>query len=161
MDTKLAELMNDQINKELYSAYAYLAVAQYYASRGLDGFYSWFSKQAEEEVEHARKIEKYLQERDVLVVLKDIKTLDKAFKDNRDPLAFQVEHEAYVTSLIYNLYEVASNAKDYLTVRFLDWFVTEQGEEERTAKDLLDNYDLYAANGGLGLHELDEELGKR
>lgn len=161
MDKKIYELINDQINKELYSAYAYYAVAEYYQEHGLHGFHSWFEHQASEEVEHAEKFAEYLQTNGKKVILKSIEVLDKDFKDLREPLVFQVEHEAYVTSLIHAILAEANKQDDFNTQSFLGWFIEEQMEEEKTAKELLCKYDLLAKEGGLGLYRLDKDLSKR
>lgn len=161
MDKKLYELMNDQVNKELYSAYAYFVVAEYYRSKCLFGFHSWFEKQAKEEMEHAEKFTEYLQDQGEKVELKSIEVLKEEFKDLRDPLLFQESHEAYVTSLIYGLLKRANEVEDFRAASFLDWFVSEQAEEEKNAKELTKKYDLFAKDGGLGLYKLDSELSKR
>lgn len=161
MEKKVYELINEQINKELYSAYAYYAVAEYYRAKGLHGFHTWFEKQAQEEIEHAEKFSEYLQDNGLKVVLKSIEVLNEEFKDLRDPLLFQIKHESYVTSLIHAIYAEVSKGDDYATANFLDWFIEEQREEEKNARDLLIKFDLFAKEGGLGLYELDKELGKR
>lgn len=161
MDKKLYELMNDQINKELYSAYAYYAVAEFYRGKGLFGFHTWFENQAREEMEHAEKFAEYIQDHGEKVALKNIEVVDRSFKDLRDPLVFQEEHEAYVTSLIYGLLKRANEVDDFTAASFLDWYITEQAEEEKHAKELTLKYDLFAKDGGLGLYKLDQELGKR
>lgn len=160
MNFKIKQLLNDQINKELYSAYMYLDISNYYGAMGLKGFASWFKKQAREEVEHADKFIEYLLEEGEKVQLKNIEVNKDLFKDIKGPLVKQLEHEKYVTSLIYNIYKEASNINDYRLLSFLNWFVDEQTEEERTAKDILDKFELLK-DAKQALFILDNELAKR
>lgn len=160
MDKKVYELINDQINKELFSAYCYYEIAQFYREKGLDGFASWFKKQAEEEIEHADKFAEYLADNDEHVVLVGIADPKLKLNDLKTPLEFQLGHEKYVTSLIHGILAAAREVKDYATESFLDWYVKEQMEEEKQSKELLDKYELYAGTGS-GLHALNAELGGR
>lgn len=156
---KLTNLIQEQINWELYSAYAYYKVAEFYRHKGLGGFHAYFEKRAQEEIEHAEKFSEYFQDADIEVKLSDIKVLTKEFKDLRDPLVFFVEHEKEVTSLIHALYRAAREEDDLAALSFLSWYVTEQIEEEKTSKGLLEKYDLLKDNP-LALYQLDKELGK-
>lgn len=161
MDAKVYELLNDQINKEMYSAYLYLDMANFYTDRGLDGFANWFEVQASEEMEHGMKIYRYLHDNDQKVVLEAIAKPDKIYESLDCPLRAAYEHEQYVTSLIHAIYAAASDAKDYRTMQFMDWFIEEQCEEEKNAKDLVTKYELFAKDGGFGLYHLDSELKSR
>ena len=154
------DLLNDQINKELYSAYLYLDMSTFYLGKHLYGFASWFKKQAVEETEHADKMISYLAQEGAPVELKDVAHAGKSYKDLKEPLAFQLEHEMYVTSLINKIYDAADEANDRRTAHFLDWFIDEQTEEEKTAAMLLEKFNLLAGDNR-GLYELDAELGKR
>ena len=100
LNKKITDLLNDQINKELYSAYLYLDMSTFYLGKHLYGFASWFKKQAAEETEHADKMISYLVQEGAPVELKDVAHAGKSYKDLKEPLAFQLEHEMYVTSLI-------------------------------------------------------------
>ena len=133
MDKKVANLINEQINKELYSAYLYLDFSNYYAAEGLEGFANWYYVQAQEERDHAMLMLKYLQNNGEKVSLKEIAKPDKKLDSHTAPLSEGLEHEKYVTSLIYAIYDAANQAKDFRTMQFLDWFVKEQGEEETNA----------------------------
>lgn len=160
MDKKLQTLIEDQINKELWSAYIYFDMAEYYRAKSLDGFHKWFEAQAKEEFEHAEKFAEFLQDLEVPFRLKAIAEPGKEYKDIREPLVYQCEHEALVTSLINNIHKVAVELGDSKVTNFIQWFIAEQMEEEKTAKELLSKYDLFGKDGGLGLYELDKELGK-
>ena len=160
MDQKVSELLNDQINKELYSAYLYLDMANFYAAKGLDGFANWYEIQAKEEQDHAMLIYKYLHNNSQTVTLGAIAKPDKEFKTLADPLNAAYEHEQYVTSLINAIYAAAQAVNDYRTVQFLDWFVKEQGEEETNAEGLIKKFELFGSDPR-ALYMLDNELGAR
>ncbi|MDE7063326.1 MAG: ferritin [Lachnospiraceae bacterium] len=160
MDQKVTELLNDQINKEFYSAYLYLDMANFYAAKGLDGYANWYEIQAKEEQDHAMLFYQYMQNNGQKVTLEAIAKPDKEFKELMDPLKAAYEHEQYVTSLINNIYAAAQEAKDYRTVQFLDWFVKEQGEEETNASDMITKMELFGSDAK-GLYMLNSELKSR
>lgn len=160
LDKKVVELLNDQVNKEFYSAYLYLDFANFYKDKGLDGFANWYNIQAQEERDHAMLFVQYLQNNNEKVILETINKPDKNLNALKDPLLFGLEHEEYVTSLIHNLYDAAYSIKDFRTMQFLDWFVKEQGEEETNANDMITKFDLFG-NDPKGLYMLDNELSNR
>lgn len=157
MDQKVTELLNDQINKEFYSAYLYLDMANFYAAKGLDGYANWYEIQAKEEQDHAMLFYQYMQNNGQKVTFEAIAKPDKEFRELMDPLKAAYEHEQYVTSLINNIYAAAQEAKDYRTIQFLDWFVKEQGEEETNASDMITKMELFGADAK-GLYMLNSEL---
>ena len=159
MDSKVKELLNQQVTKELYSSYLYLAFANYYNDNNLDGYEHWFRIQAQEEVEHAFKFIKYLQDNGEKVTLGAIDAPVDSFTSFRDPLVAAFEHEKYVTSLIHDIYDAARKVEDFRCCQFLEWFIAEQCEEEKNAKELVDRYDLFADSRGLYL--LNAELKAR
>ena len=110
MDKKVSELLNDQINKEFYSAYLYLDMANFYASKGLDGFANWYEIQAKEEQDHAMLFYQYMHNNSEVVTLDAIAKPDKAYTELIDPLKAALEHEKYVTSLINAIYAAAQAA---------------------------------------------------
>lgn len=160
MNDKIAELMNIQVTKEFYSGYLYLAMSNYYYLASLDGFGNWYKIQYQEEIDHGRKIIKYLLDNERQVTLGTIDAPKAEFKNFREPLEQALKHEEYVTSLINTLYGEAKDARDYRSCQFLDWYLAEQTEEEKNAHDLLAKYDLVAADSR-GLFLLDESLNKR
>ena len=160
MNKNVGELLNTQINKEMYSAYLYLDMAIYYEKAGLSGFANWYQIQAKEEMDHAMLIMKYLQNNEYDVTLEKVAKPDKVFEKFEDPLHASLEHEKYVTSLIHNIYGAAYEVKDFRTMKFLDWFVDEQGEEEKNASDMITRYDLFG-HETKGLYELDKEYAAR
>lgn len=160
MDAKVYELLNDQINKELYSAYLYMSFADYFEDEGLAGYASWYMVQAAEERDHALIFRKYLLDNNCKVVLKAIDQPDMEFTSFIEPLEAGLEHEKYVTSLINDIYAAALEVKDFRTVKFLDWFIEEQLEEEATADDMITNMNLFGS-GAKSLYDLDREYGAR
>lgn len=160
LEKNVSQLLNDQINKELYSGYLYLDFSNYYQEQGLAGFANWYMIQAQEERDHAMLILKYMQNNGEKVTLEVIAKPDKVLDSLSAPLNKGLEHERYVTSLIPNIYDAAQSAKDFRTVQFLDWFVKEQGEEEANAEDLVKKMELFGSDAK-GLYMLDQELGSR
>lgn len=160
MDSKIYTLMNEQVQKEFYSAYLYLDMANYYADEGLDGFANWFHVQAQEEMAHAMLFREYLLFNGQKVTLLPIDAPKGEYAGHDVPLKEALKHEEFVTASIHNIYDAALNAKDFRAVEFLNWFVKEQGEEEKNSADLIKKYELFAG-GKMGLYQLDAELGTR
>ena len=160
MDAKVSKLLNEQITKELYSAYLYLDFSIFYEQQGLDGFANWYMIQAQEERDHAMLFLKFLQNNGETVELGAVDKPDKELKVLMDPLRAGLEHEKYVTSLINDIYEAAYNVKDFRTMQFLDWFVKEQLEEEKNADDMIKKMELFG-NDSKGLYSLDAEYAAR
>ena len=160
LDQKVASLLNEQVNKEFYSAYLYLDFANFYKNKALDGFANWYQIQAKEEMDHAMAIRRYLLDNDFTPTMEAIAKPDKTFQNDLEPLEAGLEHEEYVTSLIHRCYEVAQEAHDIRAMRMLDWFVKEQGEEEKNAADLIKKMELFGSEKK-GLYMLDQELAAR
>ena len=160
LNEKVAQLINEHVNKEFYSAYLYLDIANYYESKGLAGFANWYKIQAQEERDHALLFYQYLHNNNATVTLEAIGKPDVPLNSLMDPLKAGLEHEVYVTSLIHNIYAAAQEVNDFRTMQFLDWFVKEQGEEEKNANDLLGRFDLFASDVK-GLYALDAEMAAR
>ena len=157
LNKKIAQLVNEQVNKELYSGYLYLDFANYYADEGLDGFAHWYEVQAQEERDHAMMMRRYLIDNGIRVTFGAIAQPDKKFADLTAPLKAGYEHEQYVTSLINNIYAEAFAIKDFKTMQCLDWFIKEQGEEEKNAEDMLKKFELFG-HDAKGLYALNQEL---
>ena len=160
MDVKVAKLLNEQINKEFYSAYLYLDFANYYASVGLDGYENWYRIQAQEERDHAMLFYQYMQNNGQTGTFDAIERPEWTRADNMAPLKKALEHEKYVTSLIDEIYLAASAAKDFRTMQLLDWFVKEQGEEEKNAADMITKMELFGSDAK-GLYMLNNEMKAR
>jgi len=160
LDKKLVELLNNQVNMEWYSAYFYLDIYSYYTDKNLNGFGNWFFVQTQEERDHALLFVKYLLNNSEQVTLKDVKAPGAVFHDFREPAESAFEHEEQVTASINAIYAVAYELKDFRTMQFLDWFVKEQGEEEKNTEDIVKKYDLFGSDPK-GLYLLDTELATR
>lgn len=160
LDKNVVALLNDQVNKEFYSAYLYLDFSNYCEAKGLDGFANWYKVQAQEERDHAMLFYQYLLNNNEEVKLEAIAAPERKFDDVLGVLKQGQEHEAYVTSLIHNLYDAAHQVKDYRTMQFLDWFVKEQGEEETNAADLVTKMELFGTDPK-SLYMLNSELKTR
>lgn len=160
MDKKVSVLINEQINKEFYSAYLYLDFANYFERRGLAGFANWYTVQAQEERDHAMLMYRYLLNNDEIVTFGAVDAPDKKCNSDLEVLKAGLEHERYVTSLVNNIYAAAYTDKDFRTMQFLDWFVKEQGEEEKNACDLITKMELFGSDPK-GLYMLDNELKAR
>ena len=160
LNAKVHELLNQQINKEFYSAYLYLDFSNYFEDAGLDGFANWYRIQAQEERDHAMLFYQYLQNNNMPVTLGAIDSPNREFVDNMDVLKAGLAHEEYVTSLIHDIYAAAYEVKDFRAMQFLDWFVKEQGEEETNANDLITKLELFGSDPK-SLYMLNQELGTR
>ena len=160
LDSRVVELLNQQINKEFYSAYLYLDFSNYYYDIGLDGFGNWYRIQAQEERDHAMLFLQYLQNNGEKITLEAIGKPAVELASAKAILGEGLKHEQYVTSLIHNIYDVAYSVKDFRTMQFLDWFVKEQGEEETNADNLVKKFELFG-DDPKSLYMLDNELGAR
>ena len=160
LNEKVHALLNQQINKEFYSAYLYLDFSNYFKAKGLDGFANWYMIQAQEERDHAILFYTYLQNENAEVTLDAIAKPERKYESNMDVLKAGLEHERYVTSLINDIYGAAYDVRDFRTMQFLDWFVKEQGEEETNANDLISKMELFGSDPK-SLYMLNQELGAR
>lgn len=160
LNSEVAKLLNEQITKEFYSAYLYLDMANYYSDQSLNGFEHWFFVQMQEERDHALLFRQYLLNNGEVVNLAEIAAPDKKYTSFRDPLVLSFEHEQFVTASINNIYDAAYKVKDFRTMQFLDWFIKEQGEEEKNSDDNIKKYDLFAGDSK-GLYMLDSEMKTR
>lgn len=160
MDKKVATLLQEQINKEFFSAYLYLSFANYFEDEGYSGFANWYVVQAQEERDHAMLMMKYLQNNEVKVILEAIEKPENDWKDELTVLKAGLEHEKFITASINTIYATAFELKDFRTTQFLDWFIKEQGEEETSANDIIRKTEMIGKEGK-GLYILDQELGSR
>lgn len=156
----IKNLLNEQINKEFYSAYLYLSIAGYYAAKNLTGFENWFLVQAREEQDHAMLIRRYLYNEGEEAALTAIEAPRETFDSFRASLIVALKHEQFVTESIYTIYAQAQKAGDFRTLNFLNWFVNEQGEEEKNADELIKRFDLFGADVK-GLYMLNADLAAR
>jgi len=160
IDKKMQEALNEQINAELYSAYLYLSMAAYFESVALSGFASWMRVQFQEEQLHAMKIYDYVNERGGRVTLKAIDKPPAEWDSPQAVFEATLKHEQKVTSLINDLVYLARDLKDNASEIFLQWFVSEQVEEEKSADEILQKLKLTAEAPGQ-MYMIDKELGQR
>ena len=156
LDANVAARLDNQINKEVYSAYLYLTFADYFEDRGLKGYANWYMVQVEEELAHAKILRRYLLDSGVEPSHEAIAKPDVELTDDLTVLKAGLAHEEYVTSLINGCYKAAHDVHDFRTMQLLDWFVKEQGEEETNASDLIKDYELFGSDPK-GLYNLDRE----
>jgi ferritin len=160
LDKQMDEALNGQVNAEMYSAFLYLSMSAYFQSINLSGFASWMRVQYQEEMTHAMKFYDFINERGGRVTLK---VIDAPPTDWESPLAaFEAAyaHEQKVTGLINDLVEKALETRDHATNIFLQWFVSEQVEEEDSASSIVEKIKLIGDAKG-GMFMLDKELGQR
>lgn len=157
---KMQDAMNEQINKEFFSSYLYLSMAAYFEYKNLTGFAQWMRLQADEEREHAMKFYNFILDAGGRVSLKAIEAPRTDWESNLAVAEQIVEHEAMVTASIHQLYELAMQEKDYAAAAMLQWFITEQVEEEKNAAELLAKLRLIEERGTAVLM-LDHRLSKR
>jgi len=160
INKSMQDAMNDQINKELYSSYLYLSMAAYLEDRNLSGFAHWMRVQETEEREHAMKFYDFIVERGGRVMLKAIEAPKTEWKSTLELAEEVAAHEAMITASIHALYELALKEKDYSAQIMLQWFITEQVEEERNAAEIVSNLKLIEDRGTAVLM-LDHRLAKR
>jgi len=158
LEDKMLNALNEQINKEIFSAYLYYSMAAYFDSLNLEGFANWMKVQAKEELTHAQKLYDYIYDKGGVV---ELDSIDKPKKEWESPLeAFKdaYEHELSVTQSIDKLVDLAKELNDHATQNFLQWFVNEQIEEEANTKKIVDTLQmigesktaLFMFNGQLG-----------
>lgn len=156
----MQDAMNDQINKELFSAYLYLSMAAHFENKNLAGFAHWMRIQEAEEREHAMKFYDFILERGGQVILRAIDAPASTWNSNLELFKEVAEHEAKVTASINSLYELALAEKDYPAQVMLQWFINEQVEEEKNAAEIVASLELVEARGTAVLM-LDHRLAKR
>jgi ferritin len=152
--------INQQINAEMYSSYLYLSMATYFESISLGGMSNWMRQQAQEEMFHGMKMFDFVCERGGRVNLRAIDEPPSEWSSVLDVFENVLAHEQKVTGLINDLVNLALDERDHATNIFLQWFVSEQVEEEDTAGGLVDKLKLIG-NDANGLFMLDTELANR
>ncbi len=157
---KMQTALNGQLNAELYSSYLYLSMNAYFKSVNLDGFANWMHYQAQEELEHSLKFYDFIIQRGGKVVLSQIEAPPTEWDSPMAVFEATLAHEQKVTGLINDLVEIAHEERDHATNIFLQWFVSEQVEEEESVGGVLEQLKLMGDAKG-GLFMIDRELAKR
>ncbi len=156
----LQNALNDQINAELWSAYLYLSMSLDAESKTLNGIAKWFFAQWMEEQDHARIFQKYMSERGAKVELKPIAAVPKEWKSPLEMFKDALDHEVEVTAMIYDLVKMAASEGDFTTLSRLQWFVDEQVEEEKSAADIVTEFER-AGKDYSNIRDIDACLGRR
>ncbi|MDE5663617.1 MAG: ferritin [Muribaculaceae bacterium] len=157
---RIEDAINEQINAEMWSAYLYLSMSLDFEHKGRRGIANWFRVQFQEEQAHALALIDYVHARDGRVVLKPVAGVPVEWESVRAAFVDTLEHENKVTALIHNLYAMAEEEKDFATRQKLNTFIAEQVEEEENVRQIIDDLTL-VGNDGLGLFQIDRELGQR
>jgi ferritin len=160
LSNKLEKVLNDQINLELCSAYAYYGMAAYFERTAFTGFGKWMEVQTKEELGHAGRFFKYIVERGGKVTLGAITEPKCDYKSPLDVFKASLGHEQRVSAAICAIYELAAAEKDYATQSFLKWFLDEQVEEERNVGDILAKLEMVGDNRS-GLYQIDQHAARR
>jgi len=156
----MAKALNRQGNEEINSAYIYASMAADFSAKNLNGFAVWMEKQAQEELGHAAKIKSFLYERGSRIFLDTLNAPRSEWKDPKDAMETALKHEQYISKCILDLVKQARKEEDTATEVFLQWFVSEQVEEEESVRTVLDKLDMVGDNS-VGLYSLDREMGMR
>jgi ferritin len=154
------DAMNDQLGFELRSAYNYLAMSAYCEAESFPGFAHWLRSQAQEEVDHAMRFYTFIIDRGGRVRLQDLGTPASDFNSLLEVFEQSLDNERAVTRAINELYTLTSKEQDYASQAFLNWFVTEQVEEEKTVESIIDDLKR-VGDAGDALYILDKDLGER
>jgi len=157
---KMEKALNKQINAEMFSSYLYLSMSAYYESINLPGFANWMMAQSREEMEHAMKIYHYIFDCGGRVELDVIEKPQAEWKSPQAPFEDALKHEKKITSLINQLMDLAMDEKDHATIAFLQWFITEQVEEESQTDDVVQKLKMIEGSKN-GLFMMDRELAGR
>jgi ferritin len=160
INEKLQNAFNDQINKELYSEYLYLAMKTYFMEQNLMGFVNWFDVQVQEEHAHAMGMYDYVVERGGRVILEAIEKPENSWENPLELFKAVLRHEEFVTSRINALMDVAEETKDRAALIFLNWYLKEQVEEEANVGGVIAQLELIGEDKS-GLFALDKELATR
>ncbi len=154
------DAMNEQIMNEFHAAYQYLSMAAYFESANLPGFSRWMRVQSQEEMEHALKFYDFILDRGGNVVLGSMEGPAVEFGSPLEVFEEALAHERRVTAQINALYSLAAGENDYASQTFLQWFITEQVEEEKNTGDVLETLRMIGG-GSEALFLFDRELGNR
>ncbi len=160
LSKELEQALVTQLNREYHSAYIYIGMSVYCSKEGYNGCSNWFLIQYQEEISHGMKLFRYLEEQDANIELPSIEGVEVEFDSLIDVFEKSLAHEQYMTKSLNELSDMALKSKDHATYNLLQWYVTEQVEEEATVKEIIDNIKLIGDNG-YGLYSMDKELSTR
>ena len=156
LDSSLAALINRQVNNEMFASYSYLAMSAWFETTAFPGFTRWMAVQSNEETAHAMKFYQYLIDRDARVTLEAIAKPQTDFASPLEVFRASLAQERQVTEQIHAIYNAAEDVRDHETRNFLNWFLDEQIEEEKSLRDLIERLE-FVGDDPIGLLRLDEE----
>ncbi len=159
-DKKIEALLNKQMNAEFYNSHLYLAMAAWFEGQNLTGFARWMEIQAEEERGHALRFYKHLKERRAAALVSEVPAVPVRYKSPLEALTAAYDHEVFVSKEINKMMDAALAGKDYAAAQMLQWFVTEQVEEEAQTDAIVQQLKMAGESKG-GLMQIDHHLGKR
>lgn len=157
LDERIHQALNKQLNRELYSAYLYFAMSAYCKSKNLEGFATYLQKQGVEEIAHAQKFYDYIHDRNARVLLQPLEGPPIDWPSVVTLFEEAHKHEQAITGHIYNLVALSAETKDYATSAFLQWFVTEQVEEENKIDVILQKLKM-VGDAQVGIYMIDRSL---
>jgi ferritin len=160
LSKKMEDALNQQINREMFSAYLYMSMSSFAQSKGMKGIATWFMVQYHEEMVHAMKFYEYINDKGGTVKLGAIEQPEGSFKSMLEMMEKTLAHEQFITNSINGLVDLAIDEKDHATKALLDWYVTEQVEEEKNATENVQMFKMVGDNPG-ALYMVDKELGAR
>ena len=160
LSKKMHEALNEQVGREFLAHFMYRAIALDLYDKGYEGFSAWMEKHAGEEYGHAERLIAFLKDNDARIDLGGVPTLPTKWESVRDAVAAALEHEKKLTTDIHGLHRLAEEEGDLATVSMLDWFVSEQVEEEATVSEIVGQLRLIGSEGS-GIYMKDRELAQR
>lgn len=160
INNKVLDILNSQINKEFYSAYLYLAMSAFFNDIGLHGFANWTRVQAKEEVDHGMILFEYIVERDGLVKLEQVDAPERSFENPLQVFEKILEHEKYVTESVNRVAQLSDDECDLATRHFINWYISEQVEEEANTREVIDRLKLFGSDSA-SLYLIDKEMKHR
>lgn len=158
LNAKIVQKLNDQVNLEMYSSNIYLAMSAWCATKGFNGAANFLKEHSKEELSHAYKLFDYINETGASALIKSIAEPANDFESLKDVFQKTYEHELKVSKSILELVDFSLEEKNYATFNFLQWYVSEQHEEEKLFKEILDKIDIIGMDGR-GLFMIDKEIG--
>ena len=160
LSEKMNQALNNQINKEMESANLYLSMSAYFETESFSGMASWMFNQYQEEMAHAMKLFKYVNDREGKVILESIEKPKSVWSNTLDVFEDTLTHEKFITKSISDLIDLAMEEKDHATNSLLQWFITEQVEEESTVSTIISQFKMLSESKE-SLYHIDKELGQR
>ncbi len=155
LSTKMLQILNEQVAKEVYASHLYMAMASWAENEGLAGIADWFYAQSEEEREHMLKFIRYVNERGGHAEVPLVEKPPKDFPGVKEAFDAALDHEKMVSAAINDIAALAFDEKDFATHNWIQWFIEEQREEEDSVQSIIDKLELL---GKHGLYVFDRDI---